>query len=39
MYYAARGSLLVLLLCGGDKQPQRKDIELALALKKLLEEP
>jgi putative addiction module killer protein len=39
VYYAARGSVLVLLLCGGDKQSQRKDIELALALKKLLEEP
>lgn len=39
VYCVARGSVLVLLLCGGDKQSQRKDIELALALKKLLEEP
>jgi len=39
VYCAARGSVLVLLLCGGDKQSQRKDIELAMALKKLLEEP
>jgi putative addiction module killer protein len=37
VYYAARGGFLALLLCGGDKRTQRKDIELALALKKTLE--
>lgn len=37
VYYVARGGALVLLLCGGDKRTQRKDIELALALQKILE--
>lgn len=39
VYYVARGGVLALLLCGGDKGTQRQDIELALALKKHLEEP
>jgi putative addiction module killer protein len=38
VYYIARGAALVMLMCGGDKRTQRQDIELALALKKMLEE-
>jgi putative addiction module killer protein len=30
VYYAEQGERLVILLCGGDKSTQRKDIELAL---------
>lgn len=30
VYYAAHGEKLVILLCGGDKSSQGKDIELAL---------
>lgn len=29
VYYAQRGSLLVILLCGGDKSSQARDIEVA----------
>jgi putative addiction module killer protein len=29
VYYVRRGERLVILLCGGDKRTQRKDIELA----------
>ena len=32
VYYAWRGIALVLLLCGGDKRTQRRDIDLARAL-------
>lgn len=38
VYYIARGAAVVVLMCGGDKRTQRQDIELALALKKMLEE-
>nr|MBV6629377.1 type II toxin-antitoxin system RelE/ParE family toxin [Oceanococcus sp. HetDA_MAG_MS8] len=29
VYYMRRGELLIVLLCGGDKRTQRKDIERA----------
>jgi putative addiction module killer protein len=32
VYYTQRGTRLLLLLAGGDKSSQQKDIELALAL-------
>lgn len=32
VYYVQRGSLLIVLLCGGDKRAQAKDIALALKL-------
>jgi len=32
VYYARRGALLILLLCGGDKRTQSKDIAMAKAL-------
>jgi putative addiction module killer protein len=32
IYYAARGSTLVILLCGGDKKTQDADIKRAKAL-------
>ncbi len=34
IYYVQRGSLLIVLLCGGDKSAQDKDIALALKLAK-----
>lgn len=34
VYYAQRGAALVLLLAGGDKSSQQRDIELALQLAK-----
>ena len=34
VYYVQRGSLLVILLCGGDKSGQARDVALALALAK-----
>lgn len=34
VYYVQRGSLLIVLLCGGDKSDQAKDIALALKLAK-----
>jgi putative addiction module killer protein len=34
VYYVQRGNLLVILLCGGDKGTQPKDIALALKLAK-----
>ena len=36
VYYVQRGSILVILLCGGDKRTQAKDIALALELAKEL---
>ena len=36
VYYAARGSTLVILLCGGDKRTQDADIKRAKALAKEL---
>jgi len=38
VYYVARPGVLILLLCGGDKKTQRKDIEFAMELKGTLEE-
>jgi putative addiction module killer protein len=38
VYYIGRGGALVMLLCGGDKRTQQKDIDLASKLKKMLEE-
>ena len=32
VYFARRGAVVVLLLCGGDKSTQRKDIERAKTL-------
>ncbi len=37
VYYRQHGDLLVVLLCGGDKRSQRKDIETALAMTQALE--
>jgi putative addiction module killer protein len=34
VYYAQRGSMLLILLCGGDKSTQEKDIETAKKLAK-----
>jgi putative addiction module killer protein len=34
IYYVQRGNVLVVLLCGGDKDSQGKDIALALTLAK-----
>ena len=36
VYYTQRGSELVILLCGGDKSSQKKDIEMATALAEAL---
>lgn len=32
VYFVRRGAMLVILLCGGDKSSQRRDIEAALTL-------
>ena len=32
LYFTRRGSLVVVLLCAGDKSSQRKDIEMALRI-------
>lgn len=37
VYFAQRGSLLIILLCGGDKSTQQQDIETALAMARQLE--
>jgi putative addiction module killer protein len=34
VYYVQRGALLIILLCGGDKSGQAKDIPWALKLAK-----
>ena len=34
VYYVQRGNLLIVLLCGGDKHSQARDIALALMLAK-----
>jgi putative addiction module killer protein len=34
VYYAQRGSALILLLCGGDKRTQDADIKRAIAIAK-----
>lgn len=38
MYYVQRGSVLVLMLGGGDKSTQQTDIKKAIELSKLLED-
>jgi putative addiction module killer protein len=38
VYYAQRGDVLVILLCGGDKRTQTSDIRRAEALEKQLED-
>lgn len=37
VYYVHRGEVLVVLLCGGDKRSQRKDIQTAIAMAQQLE--
>ena len=37
VYYAERGDVLTVLLCGGDKSTQQRDIDLALRLAAQLE--
>lgn len=32
VYFARRGNVLIVLLCGGDKSTQRRDIEMAKSL-------
>jgi len=34
VYYVQHGSIFILLLCGGDKSTQEKDIKMALKLAK-----
>jgi putative addiction module killer protein len=34
VYFTQRGALVVLLLCGGDKRTQDKDIERAISMAK-----
>jgi putative addiction module killer protein len=34
LYYVQRGQRLILLLCGGDKRTQQKDIERAKSIAK-----
>ena len=38
VYYTQRGSRLLLLLAGGDKSTQQKDIEMAISLAKNFQE-
>jgi len=38
VYYTKRGSRLLLLLAGGDKSTQQKDIEMAILLAKSFQE-
>ncbi len=38
MYYTMRGEVLIVMLGGGDKSTQRKDIERAIALSRNLED-
>ena len=38
IYYTQRGEVLILLLCGGDKSTQRRDIETAKKLARELED-
>ena len=39
VYFAHRGSLIVLLLVGGDKSTQAKDIKAAIKLNREIKEP
>lgn len=38
VYFAQRGKVLVVLLCGGDKRTQTRDIKVAKEMAKALEE-
>ena len=38
VYFVQRGRILIILLCGGDKKSQRRDIERAKALADELED-
>ncbi len=38
MYYTRRGEVLIVMLGGGDKSTQQRDIERAIALAKTLED-
>lgn len=38
VYYVRRGTMIVILLCGGDKRTQQRDIKRALALAAELED-
>ena len=38
VYFVQRGAVLVILLCGGDKDSQRRDIKIAKALADNLED-
>lgn len=38
VYYARRGALIVVLLCGGDKRTQQRDIRRAQAMAAELED-
>jgi putative addiction module killer protein len=38
VYYAQRGEVLIMLLCGGDKSTQRRDVETAKRLARDLED-
>ena len=38
VYFAARGDEVVVLLCGGDKSTQTRDIKFAIRLKASLED-
>ncbi len=37
VYFVQRGTVLIVLLCGGDKKTQQKDIEIAKQLAKEVE--
>lgn len=36
IYFYLQGNVVIILLCGGDKSTQQKDIEIAKELKKCL---
>ena len=38
VYFVQRGELIIVLLCGGDKSSQRRDIEIAKKLARELED-
>jgi len=38
VYFVQRGDVIILLLCGGDKSTQRRDIETAKKLARELED-
>ena len=38
IYFAQRAALIIILLCGGDKSTQRRDIEIAKKLARELED-